>query len=472
MLLSALEYSGRIDAEYYKPSFLEYENIITAKGGEALENLSNFLIGPFGSAFTVDNYTDDKTYRYIRGKDCKPLRLDDSDNVYMPKEDYERLSRYALKENDILVSVVGTIGNAALVTKKDLPAVFSCKNTVLRPHSINPIYLLTYINTKYGKDLLVRKERGAVQKGLNLGDIESLLIFKPSKPFQNSIENLFRKSFSCIEQSKTTYTAAENILLSEIGLTDFTPSNEPVNIKTFSESFATSGRLDAEYYQRKYEQVIEKITAQPHDTLANIVTIQKSIEPGSAHYAEEGLPFYRVADYSKFGMTTPQKYLSSDFVKENAAQLAKLQPKKGSILFAKDGSVGEAYHLTEDINGITSGAILQLRVQDERRVLPEYLTLALNSKLVQMQAERDAGGSIILHWRVSEIENVVVPIIPLPKQSEIAALITQSFNLKKQSEHLLEVAKRAVEIAIEQDEAAAMGWIAEQTREQTKAMIA
>jgi restriction endonuclease S subunit len=144
------------------------------------------------------------------------------------------------------------------------------------------------------------------------------------------------------------------------------------------------------------------------------------------------------------------------------AQLAKLQPKKGSILFAKDGSVGEAYHLTEDINGITSGAILHLRVKDERRVLPEYLTLALNSKLVQMQAERDAGGSIILHWRVSEIENVVVPIIPLPKQSEIAALITQSFALKKQSEHLLDVAKRAVEIAIEQDEDTATAWIDEQ----------
>jgi type I restriction enzyme S subunit len=54
----------------------------------------------------------------------------------------------------------------------------------------------------------------------------------------------------------------------------------------------------------------------------------------------------------------------------------------------------------------------------------------------------------------------------------ITDLITQSFSLKKQSEHLLDVAKRAVEIAIEQDEAAAMAWIAEQTGEQTKAMIA
>ena len=91
--------------------------------------------------------------------------------------------------------------------------------------------------------------------------------------------------------------------------------------------------------------------------------------------------------------------------------------------------------------------------------MPEYLTLVLNSKLVQMQAERDAGGSIILHWRVGEIENVVLPIIALATQTKISELVQQSFSLKAQSEHLLSVAKRAVEIAIEQDEAAAMHFI-------------
>jgi len=76
-----------------------------------------------------------------------------------------------------------------------------------------------------------------------------------------------------------------------------------------------------------------------------------------------------------------------------------------------------------------------------------------------MQAERDAGGSIILHWRVSEIENVVVPVIDYDKQQQIANLIEQSFALKKQSENLLETAKKAVELAIEQDEEAALRYI-------------
>lgn len=41
-------------------------------------------------------------------------------------------------------------------------------------------------------------------------------------------------------------------------------------------------------------------------------------------------------------------------------------------------------------------------------------------------------------------------------QTKIAALVQQSFALKAESETLLELAKRAVEMAIEEDEAAAM----------------
>lgn len=79
-----------------------------------------------------------------------------------------------------------------------------------------------------------------------------------------------------------------------------------------------------------------------------------------------------------------------------------------------------------------------------------------------MQSERDAGGSIILHWRVGDIENVVVPIIDYPNQQKIAELVEESFRLKKQSVQLLETAKRAVEIAIEQDEDEAIKYINKQ----------
>ncbi|MGF1532998.1 MAG: hypothetical protein ACFCUI_04805 [Bernardetiaceae bacterium] len=53
----------------------------------------------------------------------------------------------------------------------------------------------------------------------------------------------------------------------------------------------------------------------------------------------------------------------------------------------------------------------------------------------------------------------MILIIDFDKQREIADLVKESFKLKKQSEHLLEVAKTAVEIAIETDEERALAHI-------------
>ncbi|WP_324171142.1 hypothetical protein [Sulfurimonas sp.] len=47
----------------------------------------------------------------------------------------------------------------------------------------------------------------------------------------------------------------------------------------------------------------------------------------------------------------------------------------------KDGTVGIAYNIKKDTNIITFGAILHLTIKDNK-VLPEYLTLVLNSLVV------------------------------------------------------------------------------------------
>ena len=50
------------------------------------------------------------------------------------------------------------------------------------------------------------------------------------------------------------------------------------------------------------------------------------------------------------------------------------------------------------MNVISSRGILHLTVKDNA-VLPDYLTLVLNSTIVRLQAERSAGESIIQHWK-------------------------------------------------------------------------
>lgn len=481
----------RIDSEYFKKKHLLKIKELKSNVFKPLFDLGLIKGGkrlPLGEDFSENGIP------YIRAQDVKNNFINFENSPKISEKLHLQLINYQISKNDVLITNVGnSIGDTGIV-KFELEKCNLTENAVrIISKKVKSEYLFIFFQSKYGRFQIERETVGTAQPKLAIERIRKFVIPIIDNLLQSKIAELIDNSYSLKSNSKQTYAKAETNLLQEIGLDEPTishlPSKQPVedsnpsaftnnnvekegysspniNVKSFATSFGTTGRLDAEYYQKKYEVVIEKIKSQNYNTLQNIVTITKSLEPGSDYYSDDetGLPFMRVADYNKFGLSEPNKKLTFDFIKENQDKIDALKPKKGSILFSKDGSVGTAYHLREDFEGITSSAILNLKVRNEKEVIPEYLTLALNSKLVQMQAERDAGGSIILHWRIGEIQNVVVPIINFNKQQEIAKLIEESFSLKKQSEHLLKVAKRAVEIAIEENEEVAMLYINENVK--------
>jgi len=452
-----LERTLRIDSEFYSKENLQ---IIKKLLKHPYNDLTSLVKVSDGNHMSISENFIDVGVPYYRGQDIHHYFIEDSNPVCIDENSFLQpvMKRSHLMEGDVLLSIVGTIGGVSLVSSNK-NATCSCKLAILRPQKVDGCFLSAFLKSKFGQNQIQKFTRGAVQKGLILEDMNQIMIPEFSKKFQSKIKVGVEKAKENSNISKQAYQQAETLLLETLNLKDFTPSPDAVNIKSYKDSFIATGRLDAEFYQKKYEEVIAHIKAQKHERLSKLVDIKKSIEPGSDVYADEGLPFLRVSDYNKFGLSEPDKKLSFSFCKENEALINKLKPKKESILFSKDGSVGTAYMLRKDENLITSGAVLNLTIKDRKQIIPEYLTLALNSKLVKMQAERDAGGSIILHWRVGEIENVVVPIIDYAIQEKIAALVEESFSLKKQSERLLEVAKRAVEVAIEEGEEEGMRYI-------------
>lgn len=254
---SEIESARRIDAEYYQPEYVRLEKELYSTGlykyWKDIEG--RFITGPFGSEFNVENYTSDAKYRYVRGKDVKKFFLRDDDNVYIPQKDFERLKKYSLKEGDILVSVVGTLGNSVIVDSSVIPAIYSCKSTAFRTSEINPYYFIAYLNSKYGSKLLERSVRGAVQTGLNIDDLKSLPIFIPAQKEQNSIGSIVLIARQEQNRSKLLYVQAEVLLLEELGLKDFKPEESLSHVVKLSD-IKTAHRADAEYFQQKYEKLI------------------------------------------------------------------------------------------------------------------------------------------------------------------------------------------------------------------------
>lgn len=282
------------------------------------------------------------------------------------------------------------------------------------------------------------------QTNVNPEEVKEIDIPLLDKDIQRKIKDCFVSANDLRLKAKAAYDDASNYLNLILGLDHLVLTEQSTTQKRFKD-IKVSDRFDAEYYQPKYDELFERLKPYQTKRLSEIVSITKSIEPGSEAYEDEGIPFIRVANLTKFGITDTDIYLSLEKYKDV------IRPKKDTILLSKDGSVGIAYKVNKDLNIITSRAILHLTLIDDE-IMPDYLTLVLNSMIVKMQAERDAGGSIIQHWKPSEIENVIIPILETEAQQEITNKIRDSFRLREESEHLLNLAKTSVEVAIEQGE--------------------
>jgi restriction endonuclease S subunit len=440
----------RLEAKYYSSKiFLDKEFLFA---GDILES-SNY-----NSIYGLNT----------KGLGYPVLRMNEFETLFTgsPSQHSENFSEddfkvHRLQKDDILICRTNgnpnLIGKSALVAR-DYPYVYESHLFKVRANRqmINSATLCMYLNTKYGRSEIDRLSMQGNQANFSLSKFKEIRVPKLSTDFSNIMEEKIYLSFEKLQHSKTLYKQAENLLLEELGLLDLQPTTQSVSIKSFSESFGSSGRLDSEYYQPKYETIINHITNTEYKKLSELVNIHKSIEPGSNAYQEEGIPFVRVSNLTKFGLSEPDIHLAEDIV--DTKTMKELIPKKDTILLSKDGTVGIAYAIKNETEMITSGAILHLTRKDES-VQVEYLTLVLNSMLVQMQSERDAGGSIIKHWKPSEIAEVLIPIIDKSIQIKIEENIKTSFTLKEESKALLELAKRAVEVAIEEGEDVAMEMI-------------
>ncbi|MFW3344369.1 restriction endonuclease subunit S [Aliarcobacter butzleri] len=447
-----------MDSEYYKKEYISlYSKIINSPKLIDFTTMSDLSTnGSFAIVKKIMSNDEPKIIPFIRSGNCGETFINLSDLEYISELSHIQLPKSTTKLHDIMMARKGKIGGASIITENEVN--YNCNENVIKltikdKTRYNPFYLTVYFNCKFGLKQIERLSTGNVQPWLSIFQIRKLLIPELDKRFQLKIETLVKFSYQKIEESKKLYKEAEDLLLKEIDLIDFQPNDENIAIKFFKESFLDTGRLDSEYYQPKYHELIAHIKKTKFDKLDNIANIKKSIEPGSEAYHEEGIPFIRVSNVTKFGITDTEIHLSKDILKKE--DLEKLYPTKDTILLSKDGTIGIAYKIKNETEMITSGALLHLTIKRDD-VLPEYLTLVLNSLIVQLQADRDAGGSIIKHWKPSEIQEVLIPIIDISIQIEIEEKIRKSFELKEESKKLLDLAKKAVETAIEQNESEAI----------------
>ena len=445
----------RIDSQFWTTHISKNPRYTYSKIGNVI------LSSQYG--MSIDMNTEKKGYPIFRMNELHHMLTDLEVEKYANVSSIE-YQAFSLQNRDVLFNRTNSyewVGRTGIYYKNDdTPFTYASYLVKFVPDSsvILPEYLTTFLNTGIGiKAIKARARQSVNQTNVNPEEVKEIEIPLISMKLQRAIEQLFIVANSHRVKALDLYRQADKKLNDILQVTSYAEKTAHSE-KSLSNSFLISGRLDAEYYHPKYDalfSILSKYKTMPLGGSRGLVTIMKSIEPGSEAYLEEGVPFIRVSDVDKYEISTPPIMLSKDIV----PNIEDLYPKKDTILLSKDGSIGIAYKLEKDMEAVTSGALLHLTVRDSSVVLPDYLTLVLNSPIVQLQAERDCNGAIIQHWKPSDIEKVLIPIIDMSVQQEIASKAQESFRLREESKHLLDLAVKTVEMAIESDEESALLWL-------------
>jgi restriction endonuclease S subunit len=130
---------------------------------------------------------------YIRISDIDKGRIRPNKLRYVKIDEISDITRYVVKEGDILFSIRGTIGKVALVDRQFDNSVASSQLAILRPKKkdLNASYLfyiLASSTTKKQADLL---KRGFIH-GLSLKDLGNIRINLPPLEEQQQIVNNIR----------------------------------------------------------------------------------------------------------------------------------------------------------------------------------------------------------------------------------------------------------------------------------------
>lgn len=157
---------------------------------KALRFLSDIQTGPFGSQLHKEDYVDDGT-PIVTVEHLGNRVFTEQNLPRVSNEDKQRLSKYILKEGDIVFSRVGSVDRCSFVDSQHTGWLFSGRCLRVRPfEEISPLFLYYFFCLESTKKFIRNIAVGATMPSINtklMGEIE---VSYPDKQVQEKIANL------------------------------------------------------------------------------------------------------------------------------------------------------------------------------------------------------------------------------------------------------------------------------------------
>lgn len=439
IMYSELNDECRFEAEYFSK-----ENLSLF---DKLCRMNTLLVGDIADVtdgiHTSIDYDENSNINLISATSPRENVFDLSRGAKISEIAHKNNPRTALSEGDVILSTVGTIGNCAVVDKTILPANSDRHVGIIRIKTdYSPYVLSSFLLSKYGRMQTERETTGNVQPNLFIYKIKELIIPEFSKELQKLIEDSIKMAHKKLQKANEKYQQAEEMLIAELGLKDWTYKKHTCSIKSFSD-ISKSGRIDAEYYQGKYDELEKHIKDYKNGwRLVSELFIQhievsdfsypsyKYIEIGDVNISD-GTCEYSVIDKNELPANAKMVVDAGDIL------ISKVRPYRGAVTISR----------FTDNDVIASSAFT---------ILHEYKYM--KKEVLQLLFRISHYKDWLLKWNVGtsypvikdeNILNLPIPMIVDSIQHNISKLIQESYDLRDECKELLKTTTNAVEFAID-----------------------
>lgn len=444
----------RIDAECFKPIHLQTEELIGRLKHQTIKELAISVIN-FG-AYSLCNYIEflNEGVPFIVTEDINNNIIDVNNLHFISREVHKILHKSHCKKNQVLLTMAGAYLGQAAVYYLDFEASSNqaIAKITLKENLIDPYYLATFLNCVFGQSQINRFRTGTGQPNLNLGLIQTIAIPLLSDNFQKYIKNIVVEGIHFHNKSNDFYKEAEQFLLSELGLLNWNPKHRLSFVRNFSNT-KSSDRIDAEYFQPMYDEVIAKVKEYKNGwgLLGNVLRIKdKNFVPKD----DTIYKYIELANISTNGnitgcMRAPGKELPTR---------ARRNVNTGDVIVSSiEGSLSSIAVIADDFNDALCST--GFFVVNSDVINSETLLVLLKSTVGQLQLKKGCSGTILTAIGKDDLSNIVLPKISNQIQKGIRSKIAEMYDAKRMSNSLLDIAKRGVELAIEKNEESAEKWI-------------
>ncbi|MEM4254481.1 MAG: restriction endonuclease subunit S [Candidatus Woesearchaeota archaeon] len=376
-----------------------------------------------------------KGIKFIAGaSDIKYRNIDFTNCTYITEEDYKKIHKfYELKENDVLLTIVGTVGNAAIVRKNNLPFSLQRSIAVLRcAPSLDSEYLFYWLTSKRFKQILYANINPTGQPGIYLGTLGDLSIPIPIKPEQQRIAKILSDLDSKIELNQQMNKTLEAIgqAIFKHWFVDFEFPNEE------GKPYKSSGgeMVDSELGKIPRGWKVSRIG----DELSTVLGGTPSTT--NKEYWENGnIPWINSGKINEFRIIEPTALITESAVNNSAT---KLLPKGTTVLAITGATLGQVSRIEID----TCANQSVVGIIESEKLQSEYIYFWIKNNIKKIISSQTGGAQQHINKNNINMFEILIPSgntmnafnkIIKPIFNQIARSCFESKNLSQIRDSLL-----------------------------------